>query len=214
MSRPHFGVTTSRQQKTCRDIKAMSRHHSSVPRPRPQNGGRDTVSPAKTQARSHPMSRHQFHVATSLEATLCRDIDFMSRPPTLPPMSRHHIHVATSPHCYPCRDLKMMSRHPINLAPLLLRRDAISPCRDVPCCHPCRDIDMMSRHRHDVATSTPLVQVATPTGRRDLALSGPGRGRVAQVVGARWRYRACCCARSRPCPTHQLPSCHDLNTRS
>ena len=52
-------------------------------------------------------------------------------------------------HRCPCRDLTMMSRHQACSAPLLLRRDAILPCRDVLCSHPCRDL------KHDVATSTP-----------------------------------------------------------
>ena len=52
------------------------------------------------------------------------------------------IHVATS---------KMMSRHPINSTPYLLRRDAILPCRDVPCSHPCRNLKMMSRHQFPLA---------------------------------------------------------------
>ena len=37
-SRPHFDVATSRQPKSCRDIKSMSRHHSERSRSRPQNG--------------------------------------------------------------------------------------------------------------------------------------------------------------------------------
>ena len=63
---------------------------------------------------SHSRSRHQNQVAILLKDTLCRDINFMSRPrfrpqwdfqvatpksmsrpPTPPPMSRHQLHVAT-----------------------------------------------------------------------------------------------------------------------
>ena len=172
------------------------------------------------------MSRHQFHVATSL-------LSIMRFP------GRDEIHVATSHTAAHVATSKMMSRHQLSSAPFLLRRDAIFPCRDLPCCHPCRDLKNdvatsiptgqittkifqvatpkghpTSRPQFDVATPTPLVQVATPTGRRDLALSGPSRARVAQAVGARWRCCACFCARGHPCPAHLLPSCHDLNTRS
>ena len=125
------------------------------------------------------MSRLQFptgQVSTSvpcrdlLETNLCRDINFMSRPHILPPMSRHQIHVAT-PFMpivgFPSRNAKlqvatshmathvatskMMSQHQLSSAPFLLRRDAIFPCRDLPCCHPCRDL------KHDIATSNQLL---------------------------------------------------------
>ena len=89
MSRPHFDVATSRQQETCRDIKAMSRHHSGIPRSRPQNG----VATPFLLLRPKP------------GRTLCRDINFMSRPHWRQP------YVATSTscrdllHCRPCRDI-------------------------------------------------------------------------------------------------------------
>ena len=111
MSRPHFDVATSRQQGTCRDIKAMSRHYSGVPRSRPQNGVATpfllpSPKPGRTLCRdinfmSRP-PRRPTYVATStpcrdiLKTNLCRDIVFMSRPPRLMSMSRHQIHVATS----------------------------------------------------------------------------------------------------------------------
>ena len=94
--------------------------------------GRDTVSPAQPQARS----QHQNQVATFLETNLCRDINFMSRPRFCP---QWDFQVATS---------KMMSRPQIGSAPSLLRRDAIFPCRDLPCCHQCRDLKI------NVATSS------------------------------------------------------------
>ena len=76
-SRPHFDVATSRQPKSCRDIKSMSRHHS-----------------------DHSMSRHQIGVATSFllpspQARSRRPFS-RSRPPEASPMSRHCFHVATS----------------------------------------------------------------------------------------------------------------------
>ena len=65
-SRPQNGVaipTSKGQPEPCRDIKSVSRHHSGQSRP-----------------------RHQNQVATLLEATLCRDINFYvatSFPPTV-----------------------------------------------------------------------------------------------------------------------------------
>ena len=80
----------------------MSRHHIGVATPisplhvKTSHWCRDTVSPAQHQARSHPMSRLQFHVVTSWTTNLCRDIKFMSRPQF--PAGQ----VAT---LVPCRDL-------------------------------------------------------------------------------------------------------------
>ena len=59
-SRPQNGIATPVsivQAEPCRNIKSVSRHHSGQSR-----------------------SRHQNQVTTLLEATLCRDINFMSRP--------------------------------------------------------------------------------------------------------------------------------------
>ena len=59
----------------CRDIKAariMSRHHIGVATP--------SLLPSLKPGR-HPMSRHQFHVATSWTTNLCRDVNHMSRHP-------------------------------------------------------------------------------------------------------------------------------------
>ena len=144
MSRPHFDVATLRQQETFRDIKAMSRHYSSVPRSRPQNG----VATPFLLLRPKP------------GRTLCRDINFMLRPHWRQP------YVATSTscrdllHCHPCRDLTMMSRHQACSAPFLLHRDAILPCRDVLCSRPCRDLTMMSRHQATLKASNPVANPA------------------------------------------------------
>ena len=132
-------------------------------------------------------SRRQFYVATSWRLNLCRDIKSMSRPPTLSPMSRHQIHVVTPflPTVgFPGRDAKsqvatsytathvatskMMSRHQLSSAPFLLRRDAIFPCRDLPCCHPCRDLKMMLRHQY---------QLAKIPGRHPETYCNPARSR-------------------------------------
>ena len=103
------------------------------------------------------MSRLQFptgQVATLvscrnlLETNLCRDIDFKSRPPfchsEISKSRRQHpgrdLH-----HCHQCRDL-------IN--------DVATSTQPSP-------ISATSRSRLHVATPTPLVQVATPIGRRD-----------------------------------------------
>ena len=111
----------------------------------------------------------------------------MLRPPTLSPMSRHQIHVATPflPTVgFPGRDAKiqvatshtathvatskMMSRHQLSSAPFQLRRDAIFPCRDLPCCHPCHDLKMMSRHQY---------QLAKILGRHPKTYCNPARSR-------------------------------------
>ena len=129
------------------------------------------------------MSRHQFHVATSFLPT----VGFPGR---------------DLPHCHPCRDLKndvatssRPSKLPTLSQPQNSRLQLGFSCHDT---------------KNDVATPTPSSLGCDAKRCRDLALSGPGHARVAQVVGARWRCRA----RSRLCPAHLLPSCHDLNTRS
>ena len=92
------------------------------------------------------MSRHQIHVATPFLPT----VGFPGRDAKLQVATSHTAaYVATS---------KMMSRHQLSSAPFLLHRDAIFPCRDLPCCHPCRDLKMMSRHQaqpSQVVTSKP-----------------------------------------------------------
>ena len=117
----------------------MSRHQSDVATPlkRPQvatsKRGRDTVSPAKPQARLHPMSRHRFHVATSKTTNLCRDIKFMSR---------HQFptgQVATSVSCRDilktnlCRDIVFMSRPPrlMSMSRHQIYVATSNPCRDI-----------------------------------------------------------------------------------
>ena len=137
MSRPHFDVATSRQQGTCRDIKAMSRHHSGVPRSRPHRfscQAPSQVAPYVATSIScrdildgQPMSRHQSDVATPLRRpqvatspfllpspkpgrTLCRDIDFMSRHPRRP------TYVATSSSCRDINSLQARSRHQFHVA--------------------------------------------------------------------------------------------------
>ena len=135
------------------------------------------------------MSRHRLHVANSfLSIVGCPGRDTKNPGRDLP-------------HCYPCRDLKMMSRPPFSptkqirsrhqngvATPLSFRpgRDlkfhvatSLLPSYSSPGCNT----------KKDLATATPLVQVATPTGRRDLTLSGPGRA-----------HRA-----SRPCPARLAP---------
>ena len=137
------------------------------------------------------------------------------------------------PHCYPCRDLKNDVATSTQLSPISAtsRRHFFHVATSLAATHVATS-KMMSRHQFQLAKSqpnffqsqlqkatprrdlNPKVQVATPTGRRDLALSGPGRARVAQAVGSRWRCRARCCAPGRPCLAHLLPSYHDRNTRS
>ena len=83
--------TTTMQAEPCRDIKSVLRHHPGLSK-----------------------SRHQNQVATLLEATLCRDINFMSRHCFCPQwafqVATPKIHVATSHTAthvatsYPCRD--------------------------------------------------------------------------------------------------------------
>ena len=112
------------------------------------------------------MSRPHNNVATSsllspISAT-SRRRSSMSRRPLQPPMSRRQHDVATSTPtcCYSAR-----SRRPF-------------PCRDLLCCYPRRDLIMMSRHQFQLAIPRRdlnpmsrrqplLIQVATPTGRRD-----------------------------------------------
>ena len=110
-------------------------------------------------ATSKMMSRHPIYSAPFLlrrDAKRCRDLALAAS------------HVATSTDvatstptcCYSAR-----SRRPF-------------PCRDVPCCYPHRDLIMMSRHQFQLAIPRRdlnlmsrrqplLIQVATPTGRRD-----------------------------------------------
>ena len=114
MSRP------SGRPSLCRDIVPMSRPPTLPPMSRHQS-----------------MSRLQFptgQVATSipcrglLKTNVCRDINFMSRPPFFHSeisKSRRQPPGRDLPHCYPCRDLKMMSRHPVQPA-------ATQPGRNVP----------------------------------------------------------------------------------
>ena len=125
---------------------------------------------------------------------LCRDIISMSRPHTLSPMSRHQSmsrlqfltgQVATPVSCRDlletnlCRNINFMSRPHFCHSEISKSRRQ-HPGGDLPHCHPCRDLinDVVtstqpspifttSRPRLHVATQTPLVQVATPTGRRD-----------------------------------------------
>ena len=79
-SRPQNGVATpvsTGQVEPCRDINSVSQHHT-----------------------GQSMSRHQNQVATLLEANLCRDINFMSRPSFCPQwdvqVATPKIQVATS----------------------------------------------------------------------------------------------------------------------
>ena len=158
----------------------MSRHQSDVVTPlrRPQvatsKRGRYTVSPAKPQARSHPMSRYRFHVATPKTANLCRDIKFMSR---------HQFPTgqgATSVSCRDilktnlCRDIVFMSRPPRLMS---MSRHPAQPSHCRPCCCPCRDIKpaqpLSSTLRRHVATSLADTHVATssPSGHFLLQLS-------------------------------------------
>ena len=108
-SRPENGVATPTsmgQQEPCRDIKSVSRHHSGESRSRPQNGIAIPrfSCPAPSQVATlklgrdppgdQPMSRHQFHVATSFQPT----VGFPSRDTKNPGRDL--------PHCHPCHDLK------------------------------------------------------------------------------------------------------------
>ena len=91
------------------------------------------------------MSRHRLHVAISLLPTM----GFPGRDAKLQVATSHTAtHVATS---------KLMSRLQISSASSLLCRDALFPCRDLPCCHPCRDLPCCHPCRdlkNDVATSS------------------------------------------------------------
>ena len=112
------------------------------------------------------MSRPHNDVATSSPlspiSTTWRLHSSMSRRPLKPPMSRRRHDVATSTPscCYSAR-----SRRPF-------------PCRDLLLCYPRRDLIMMSRHQFQLAIQCRdlnpmsrcqplLIQVATPTRRRD-----------------------------------------------
>ena len=132
----------------CRDIKITSRRPQGQTGSRLENGvatpfllpspkpGRNTKNPGRDL----------------LETTLCRDINFMSRPRLCLQwdfqVTTPKIQVATSPTATHVVTSKMMSRPQISSAPSLLRCDAIFPCRDLPCCQPCRDL------KNDVATSS------------------------------------------------------------
>ena len=112
-------------------------------------------------SRLHSCPQWDFQVATPKSR---------SRPPTLLPMSRPQNDVATShPSCNalkpkPGRDLKAKSRPQIAQSNLC---QVATPKR-------------MSQRQ------PLLVQVATPTGHRDLALPGPGRAHRAPALRA-WR---------------------------
>ena len=138
------------------------------PRSRPQNGVATSfllpsLEPGRDiKTRSRPSWRLPY-VATSIS---CRDLvsatmGFPGRDAKSQVMTSHTTtHVATS---------KMMSRHQLSSAPFLLRRDAIFPCRDLPCCHPCRDL------KNDVATSIPTGQITTQIFRLQLQKATPRR---------------------------------------
>ena len=139
MSRPHFDVAISRQPESCRDIKSVSRHHSGVPRSRPQNGvATPFLLPSPKPGR-----------------TLCRDINFMSRP------HWRQTYVATSTscrdllHCCPFRDIKSMSRHPTLLP--MSRPHTLLP---------------MLRSQNDVVTSNQLNPIYAML-RRHFSMSRP-----------------------------------------
>ena len=124
----------------------------------------------------------------------------------------------------PCRNLKIPGCNPLKTNPghdlkSMSRTQTVHPksqrgfsCHDqgllTPNLNQVATLKRMSRHQLfqfrsrrqiDVAISLCLTQVAQC---------------VAQVVGARWRCHARCCARGHPCPAHLLPSYHDLKTRS
>ena len=181
MSRPPFCPTKTAQvaipisiwqAKPCRDIKSVLRHHSGQSR-----------------------SRHQNQVATLLEATLCRDINFMSRPHFCPQWDSQ---VVTPKPRSQLASVPLTKRPFRNLKTLVATPNLLSPIQ------PGRDT------KKDVATPTP-----SSLGRNAKTMSRPrpvwprSHARC-PGWGAHWRCRA----RGRPCPAHLLPSCHDLNTRS
>ena len=128
------------QSTSGRDLKTGSRHRFSCP----ASSQVATLEPGRDPPGDSPMSRHQFHVATSFPNRPGRDVSSMSRPPGDQPMSQHQFHVATSflPTVgFPGRDAKlqvttshtpthvatskMMSRPQLSSAPFLLCRDSI-----------------------------------------------------------------------------------------
>ena len=137
--------------------------------------GRDTVFPAHPQVRS----QHQNQAATLLEATLCRNISFMSRPRFYPQwdfqVTTPKFQVATSLTATHVATSKMMSRP--QAAPesfQLYRNLKISGCNTLKT-NPGRDLKSMSRPQtvhprsqrgfscHDQGLLTRnLSQVATP----------------------------------------------------
>ena len=165
MSRPHFDVATSRQPESCRDIKSVSRHHSGIPRSRPQNGVTTpfllpSPKPGRTLCRDiNFMSRphwRQTYVETStscrdlLHCRPCRDIKSMSRHPTLLPMSRPQNDVATSNQLSP---IFATSRHPFSMSRPPLQPPMSRPQNDVATCNPTCCNSARSRRQFLVATS-------------------------------------------------------------
>ena len=210
----------------------MSRHQIGVATPlRPIQVA--TSKPGRDPPGGYPMSRHQFHVATSFLPT----VGFPGRDTK--------IQVATSlysPHRTPLSrpknlgcDAKSSIANPArSRRPFLVATS--KSCRDLKLTRPGRDLKVMSRpqiviprsqHEFHVTTQDPSVLTSARSrhqkGCRDTnPLQSRSRRQndvatspcLAQVVGVRCRCRARCCARTRPYLAHLLPSCHDLKTRS
>ena len=141
------------QPEPCCDIKSVSRHHPCLSR-----------------------SRHQNQVATFLEATLCRDINFMSRHRFCPQwafqVATPKFHVATSLGATHVATSKLMSRPQV--APQIqvttlssLNQVATSlRCRDFKSPNLCHDMKFMSQPRPtspslNQTRSRPQIWVAT-----------------------------------------------------
>ena len=160
---------TTRQPEPCRDIKSVSRHHFSCPAPSQVA----TPRPGRDPPRDYPMSRHQFHVATSLLPIMGfprRDVEIHVA------TSHPAAHVTTSK---PCRDavfaqpkqtrsrlhFLVATSHPTKLGPTQPSQVA-TPIYG-------RDLKLllkassMSQPQIQVATLSRLNQVATSVRCRD-----------------------------------------------